>query len=61
MNYPDTIYRRSLHLPEQAAQEAPDFIDFLLPRYGTEPGRKPDAAARRDASVPCSHRRHVGT
>ena len=50
-HYAAAIYQRSLQLPEQAAQEALDFIDFLLQRYGTEPGRNPAAAPRRDASA----------
>lgn len=41
MNYPDTIYRRSLALPEPAAREALDFIDFLLQRYGTRVDEAP--------------------
>ena len=32
MNYAQTIYQRSLQLPDTAAQEALDFIDFLLER-----------------------------
>lgn len=35
MNLAETIYRHSLHLPEQAAREALDFIEFLEQRYGT--------------------------
>lgn len=35
MTLAETIYRHSLHLPEQAAQEALDFIEFLEQRYGT--------------------------
>jgi len=34
MNLAETIYRHSLHLPEQAAREALDFIEFLEQRYG---------------------------
>lgn len=33
MDYAATIYQRSLQLPEQAAREALDFIDFLALRY----------------------------
>ena len=33
MNYAQTIYQRSLQLPDTAAQEALDFIDFLLQRH----------------------------
>jgi hypothetical protein len=35
MTLAETIYRHSLHLPEQAAQEALDFIEFLEQRYST--------------------------
>jgi hypothetical protein len=35
MNLAETIYRHSLHLPEQAAREALDFIEFLEQRYST--------------------------
>jgi hypothetical protein len=35
MTLAETIYRHSLHLPKQAAQEALDFIEFLEQRYGT--------------------------
>ena len=35
MTLAETIYRHSLHLPEHAAQEALDFIEFLEQRYGT--------------------------
>lgn len=35
MTLAETIYHHSLHLPEQAAQEALDFIEFLEQRYGT--------------------------
>lgn len=33
MNTAELIYQRSLNLPEAAAQEALDFIDFLCGRY----------------------------
>ena len=33
MSLAETIYRHSLRLPEQAAQEALDFIEFLEQRY----------------------------
>ncbi len=35
MTLAETIYHHSLHLPEQAAREALDFIEFLEQRYGT--------------------------
>ena len=34
MTLAETIYQRSLKLPDAAAQEALDFIDFLNQRYG---------------------------
>lgn len=33
MNLAETIYRHSLDLPEQAARQALDFIEFLEQRY----------------------------
>ncbi len=33
MNLPEAIYRHSLNLPESAAREALDFIEFLESRY----------------------------
>jgi len=51
MNYADAIYRRSLSLPDPAAREALDFIDFLLQRYGTAPLAADRAAPNRDAAA----------
>ena len=34
MTLAETIYQRSLTLPDAAAQEALDFIEFLTQRYG---------------------------
>lgn len=34
MSLADTIYQLSLKLPDEAAQEALDFIEFLGQRYG---------------------------
>lgn len=34
MTFAEKIYRHSLRLPEQAAREALDFIEFLEQRYG---------------------------
>ncbi len=34
MTLAETIYQRSLQLPEAAAQEALDFIEFLSQRHG---------------------------
>lgn len=39
MNLAQTIYERSLRLPEAAAREALDFIDFLGQRYGSTPAQ----------------------
>jgi hypothetical protein len=35
MTLADAIYQRCIKLPEEAAREALDFIDFLGQRYGT--------------------------
>lgn len=51
MNYADAIYRRSLSLPDPAAREALDFIDFLLQRYGTTPPVTGRSAPNRDATA----------
>jgi hypothetical protein len=37
MNLAETIYQHSLNLPEPAAQEALDFIEFLEQRYAPLP------------------------
>jgi len=37
MTLAETIYRHSLNLPEQAAREALDFIEFLEQRYSPTP------------------------
>ncbi len=34
MTLAETIYQRSLKLPDAAAQEALDFVEFLNQRYG---------------------------
>ena len=48
MTLAETIYQRSLKLPDAAAQEALDFIEFLNQRYGlaeaTTPAADGDAA-----------------
>lgn len=53
MTIADAIYQHSLRLPEHAAREALDFIEFLEGRYaaaGTAPLQEPkDEPARRDA------------
>ncbi|BDI06921.1 DUF2281 domain-containing protein [Sphaerotilus microaerophilus] len=51
MNYADAIYRRSLSLPDPAAREALDFIDFLLQRYGTTPSAAGYSATHRDSAA----------
>ena len=38
MTLAETIYQRSLNLPDAAAQEALDFIEFLGQRYGADAG-----------------------
>lgn len=48
MTLAETIYQRSLKLPDAAAQEALDFIEFLNQRYGLTEAATPadgDAAA----------------
>jgi hypothetical protein len=35
MNLAETIYQHSLNLPDSAAREALDFIEFLEQRYGS--------------------------
>jgi len=37
MNLAETIYQHSLNLPETAAREALDFIEFLEQRYAPVP------------------------
>ncbi len=37
MNLAETIYQHSLNLPETAAREALDFIEFLDQRYAPKP------------------------
>lgn len=55
MTIAEAIYQHSLRLPEHAAREALDFIEFLERRYasvGAASGQGPeDEAARRDALV----------
>jgi hypothetical protein len=45
MTLAETIYQRSLNLPEDAAREALDFIEFLSQRYGGQQTVPRDAAA----------------
>lgn len=42
MTLAETIYQRSLNLPEAAAREALDFIEFLGQRYGNQPDTPAD-------------------
>jgi hypothetical protein len=37
MTLAETIYQHSLSLPEQAAREVLDFVQFMEQRYGTVP------------------------
>lgn len=46
MNLSETIDQRSLRLPEQAAREALDFIEFLEQRYGMAEPSTVSAPAR---------------
>jgi hypothetical protein len=48
MTLAETIYQRSLKLPDAAAQEALDFIEFLNQRYGIA---EATAAADGDAAA----------
>lgn len=48
MTLAETIYQRSLGLPEEAAREALDFIDFLGQRYGV-PEQDANASAAYEA------------
>lgn len=49
MTLAETIYQRSLRLPNQAAREALDFIEFLEKRYGTVDAAS-DAPTTRDSA-----------
>lgn len=53
MTIAQTIYRHSLRLPEHAAREALDFIEFLADRYAPESaGQRPlagDQVSHREA------------
>ncbi|MDP1612928.1 MAG: DUF2281 domain-containing protein [Sulfuritalea sp.] len=52
MTLAETIYQRSLKLPDAAAQEALDFIEFLNQRYGlAEATTTVDSAADSDAAT----------
>jgi hypothetical protein len=53
MTLAELIYRHSLRLPEHAAREALDFIEFLEKRYGAVPA-VPAADPEREA-----HRREA--
>jgi len=48
MTIAELIYQRSLELPEAAAHEALDFIDFLGQRYAS-PEKEADASAAYEA------------
>jgi len=43
MNLAHEIYKRSQELPEHAAREVLDFVDFLGKRYGKQPISEPPA------------------
>jgi len=42
---PETIYRHSIDLPEQAAREALDFVEFLRQCHVTGQSEQPEAAS----------------
>lgn len=48
MNLSETIYRHSLNLPDSAAREALDFIEFLEQRYAPSPN---DAERQNDTEA----------
>ena len=54
MNLAEAIYRHSQRLPDEAAREALDFIEFLEQRYGVKPPET--AAAPREFREPGSAR-----
>ena len=49
MSLPEAIYQHALRLPEPAAREALDFIEFLEQRYGAAPDT--DLEARRQTAL----------
>jgi len=51
MNYAQTIYQRSLQLPDTAAREALDFIDFLLQRYTVAAKAPPQDGPRQNTAA----------
>ena len=55
MNLAETIYQHSLRLPEAAAREALDFIEFLEQRYTREPN-SPSRPAEKPRRQPGSAR-----
>lgn len=54
MNLAETIHRHSQRLPDEAAREALDFIEFIEQRYGVKPDET--AAAPREFREPGSAR-----
>ena len=51
MNLAETIYQHSLTLPEPAAREALDFIEFLEERYGQAAAQVADDEKKRQAAL----------
>lgn len=49
MTLAETIYQHSLRLPESAAREALDFIQFLEQRYGIDEPSTDSASVRETA------------
>lgn len=48
MNLAEAIYRHSQRLPDEAAREALDFIEFLEQRYGVKPASCPAQRPHRE-------------
>ena len=51
MNLAEAIYQHSLSLPEPAAREALDFIEFLEQRYGQPTARMEEVEKKRQAAL----------
>lgn len=51
MTLAETIYQHSLSLPESAAREALDFIEFLEQRYGQSATLAADDEKKRQAAL----------
>jgi len=51
MSLAETIYQHSLSLPEPAAREALDFIEFLQQRYGQSTTQMEEHGKNRQAAL----------